>query len=174
MILRTLGFGRTYRHYILLPTNFNCRIFRPVFSSLRVCALMRNDWRLASFVFLLCLPSAITPAVCMMCWLVHMPRVCTDNVFQYVYAHQLSPAVDRYGCQLAYMASQTAHENSVRVFGSPSIPVYNAHYNYSGFVFLYDSSRILTAKLQCALLESLPTFHLRRLLFWLHFAGHLV
>jgi len=78
MILRTLGFG--------------------LFSALRVCALMRNDWRLGSLVFLLCLPGAITPA--------------------YVYAHQLSPETqpDRFGCQLAYMASQAIHER-MRVAG---------------------------------------------------------
>ncbi|KAF9543835.1 hypothetical protein CPC08DRAFT_716638 [Agrocybe pediades] len=69
MVIRTLGFG--------------------AFSALRVYALRRNKWPLASFVFLLCLPSLITPA--------------------YVYAHQTSPGVDRHGCQLAYIASQTVH-----------------------------------------------------------------
>ncbi|KAJ7661142.1 hypothetical protein B0H17DRAFT_1337261 [Mycena rosella] len=70
MILRTLGFG--------------------LFSSLRVLALSNRNWALAISVFLLCLPSAITPA--------------------YVYTHQDSPAVDRYGCQLAYLASATVHD----------------------------------------------------------------
>ncbi|KAF8070104.1 hypothetical protein FPV67DRAFT_1754487 [Lyophyllum atratum] len=41
MILRSLAFG--------------------LFSSLRVYALQGNDWRLAAFIFLLCLPSVITP-----------------------------------------------------------------------------------------------------------------
>ncbi|KAJ6565010.1 hypothetical protein DFH09DRAFT_474885 [Mycena vulgaris] len=70
MILRTLGFA--------------------LFSSLRVLALSDRNWRLAISVFLLCMPSAITPA--------------------YVYAHQTSPGVDRYGCQLAYLASATVHD----------------------------------------------------------------
>ncbi|KAJ7487994.1 hypothetical protein FB451DRAFT_1226157, partial [Mycena latifolia] len=78
MILRTLGFG--------------------LFSSLRVLALSDRNWALAIFVFLLCLPSAITPAL------------------QYVYAHQDSPGVDRYGCQLAYMASATVHDR-LRISG---------------------------------------------------------
>ncbi|PPQ75249.1 hypothetical protein CVT26_014814 [Gymnopilus dilepis] len=72
MILRSVGFG--------------------LFSALRVYALRRNQWPLASFVFLLCLPSIVTPA--------------------YVYAHQLSPGVDRYGCELAYIASPTIHNRS--------------------------------------------------------------
>ncbi|KAJ6584026.1 hypothetical protein DFH09DRAFT_265449 [Mycena vulgaris] len=70
MILRTLGFA--------------------LFSSLRVLALSDRNWQLAITVFLLCMPSAITPA--------------------YVYAHQTSPGVDRYGCQLAYMASAIVHD----------------------------------------------------------------
>ncbi|KAK7046509.1 hypothetical protein R3P38DRAFT_3257848 [Favolaschia claudopus] len=70
MIVRTIGYGS--------------------FSSLRVLALSGRNWYLAILVFLLCLPSAITPA--------------------YVYAHQYSPAVDSYGCQLAYMASATVHD----------------------------------------------------------------
>ncbi|KAJ6499786.1 hypothetical protein DFH09DRAFT_328748 [Mycena vulgaris] len=64
MILRTLGFA--------------------LFSSLRVLALSDRNWRLAISVFLLCMPSAITPAT--------------------------SPGVDRYGCQLAYLASATVHD----------------------------------------------------------------
>jgi len=67
-----------------------------LFSSLRVYALMERDWRLAVFVALLFLPSVITPA--------------------YSYAHQWSPAVDRYGCQLAYLASQPAHDH-MRIAG---------------------------------------------------------
>ncbi|KAJ7467602.1 hypothetical protein FB451DRAFT_1258944 [Mycena latifolia] len=76
MILRTLGFG--------------------MFSSLRVLALSDQNWGLATFVFFLCLPSAITLA--------------------YVYAHQDSPGVDRYGCKLAYMASATVHDR-LRIAG---------------------------------------------------------
>ncbi|KDR84644.1 hypothetical protein GALMADRAFT_262786 [Galerina marginata CBS 339.88] len=60
-----------------------------LFSALRVYALRRNQWPLAAFVFLLCFPSIITPA--------------------YVYAHQTSPGVDRYGCELSYLASPTVH-----------------------------------------------------------------
>jgi len=67
-----------------------------MFSALRVYVLRGNDWRLASVVFLLCFPSIITPA--------------------YGYTHQWSPAVDRYGCQLAYLASQTIHER-MRIAG---------------------------------------------------------
>ncbi|KAJ7367377.1 hypothetical protein DFH08DRAFT_837340 [Mycena albidolilacea] len=70
MMVRTIGYG--------------------LFSSLRVLALSERNWHLSISVFLLCLPSVITPA--------------------YVYAHQESPAVDRYGCQLAYLASATVHD----------------------------------------------------------------
>jgi len=70
MIVRTIGYG--------------------MFSSLRALALSDRNWYLAITVFLLCLPSAITPA--------------------YVYAHQDSPAVDPYGCQLTYIASATVHD----------------------------------------------------------------
>ncbi|KAJ7135665.1 hypothetical protein C8R44DRAFT_768832 [Mycena epipterygia] len=76
MILRTLGFG--------------------LFSSLRVFALSDRNWRLGLLVFLMCLPSAITPA--------------------YVYAHQDSPAVNRNGCELAYLASATVHDR-LRIAG---------------------------------------------------------
>lgn len=76
MILRSLAFG--------------------LFSSLRVYALQGNDWRLAVFIFLLCLPSIITPT--------------------YSYTHQWSTAVDRYGCQLTYLASQAAHDH-MRIAG---------------------------------------------------------
>ncbi|KAJ6565026.1 hypothetical protein DFH09DRAFT_475394 [Mycena vulgaris] len=61
-----------------------------LFSSLRVLALSDRDWRLAISVFLLCMPSIIAPA--------------------YVYAHQTSPGVDRYGCQFAYLASAIVHD----------------------------------------------------------------
>ncbi|KAF8193222.1 hypothetical protein K438DRAFT_2017806 [Mycena galopus ATCC 62051] len=67
-----------------------------LFSSLRVLALSQRNWYLAIPVFLLCLPSAIMPT--------------------YVYAHQESPAVDRYGCQLAYIASPTVHDR-LRIAG---------------------------------------------------------
>ncbi|KAJ6613158.1 hypothetical protein B0H10DRAFT_2222472 [Mycena sp. CBHHK59/15] len=73
MILRTLGFG--------------------MFSSLRVFALMRNDWRLAIFVFLLCLPSAVMPS--------------------YVYSHQYSPGVDRYGLRIAGIIADIISETIV-------------------------------------------------------------
>ncbi|GLB37021.1 hypothetical protein LshimejAT787_0400720 [Lyophyllum shimeji] len=76
MVLRSLAFG--------------------LFSSLRVYALQGNDWRLASLVCLLCLPSIIAPT--------------------YSYTHQWSTAVDRYGCQLTYLASQAAHERSEFAF----------------------------------------------------------
>ncbi|KAF8186791.1 hypothetical protein BJ912DRAFT_1060064 [Pholiota molesta] len=52
-----------------------------VFSALRVYALMGNKLPLAIFVLLLCLPSLITPA--------------------YVYAHQWSSGVDRYGLRIS-------------------------------------------------------------------------
>ncbi|KAF9482963.1 hypothetical protein BDN70DRAFT_918751 [Pholiota conissans] len=66
------------------------------FSAIRVYALMDNKLPLAIFVLLLCLPSLITPA--------------------YVYAHQWSTGVDRYGCQLAYLASQAVHDR-LRISG---------------------------------------------------------
>ncbi|KAJ7751498.1 hypothetical protein DFH07DRAFT_960909 [Mycena maculata] len=61
-----------------------------LFSSLRVLALSNRNWYLAILVFLLCLPSAIMPS--------------------YVYAHQDAPAVDVFGCELAYFASPTLHD----------------------------------------------------------------
>ncbi|KAJ7773877.1 hypothetical protein B0H16DRAFT_1510287, partial [Mycena metata] len=67
-----------------------------LFSSLRVLALSNRNWYLAVPVLLLCVPSAVAPA--------------------YVYAHQESPAVDRYGCQLAYLASATLHDR-LRIAG---------------------------------------------------------
>ncbi|KAJ7266349.1 hypothetical protein C8J57DRAFT_1329859 [Mycena rebaudengoi] len=47
-------------------------------------------------VFFMCLPSAITAT--------------------YVYAHQEATTVDRYGCQMAYLASATAHDR-LRIAG---------------------------------------------------------
>ncbi|KAG5729571.1 hypothetical protein E4T56_gene5163 [Termitomyces sp. T112] len=67
-----------------------------LFSSLRVYALQGKNWPLAVFIFLLCLPSIIAPS--------------------YSYAHQWSSAVDRYGCQLTYLASQSAHDH-MRIAG---------------------------------------------------------
>ncbi|KAJ7206847.1 hypothetical protein GGX14DRAFT_456935 [Mycena pura] len=67
-----------------------------LFSSLRVFALTGKDWRLALLVLLLSFPSAIMPS--------------------YVYSHQWAQGVDRYGCQLAYLASPTIHDR-LRISG---------------------------------------------------------
>ncbi|KJA15539.1 hypothetical protein HYPSUDRAFT_48303 [Hypholoma sublateritium FD-334 SS-4] len=67
-----------------------------MFSAIRVYALMGNKFPLAIFVLLLCLPSLITPA--------------------YVYAHDWSPGVNVYGCQLNYLASPTVHDR-IRISG---------------------------------------------------------
>ncbi|KAJ7053392.1 hypothetical protein C8F01DRAFT_1375270 [Mycena amicta] len=67
-----------------------------LFSSLRVLALTEKNWGLAGLVFLLCVPSAIMPS--------------------YVYSHQWAQGVDRYGCQLAYLASPIAHDR-LRIAG---------------------------------------------------------
>ncbi|RDB26732.1 hypothetical protein Hypma_005392 [Hypsizygus marmoreus] len=75
MILRSLAFG--------------------LFSSLRVCALQGNDWRLASFIFLLCLPSIITPT--------------------YSYAHQCLPMTTVNAVRIAGIVADIVSETIVIV-----------------------------------------------------------
>jgi hypothetical protein len=51
----------------------------------------------------------------------HCNSLCLLDFFelihpQYVYAHQEATVVDRYGCQMAYLASATTHDRCVRRF----------------------------------------------------------
>ncbi|KIJ43584.1 hypothetical protein M422DRAFT_253165 [Sphaerobolus stellatus SS14] len=99
MILRTIAFS--------------------LFSSLRVYALTGKDWKLASFVLLLFLPSIIAPT--------------------YSYAHQFSPAVNALGCQLEFVASQPVHDHSMKL-------QFNHHYSTLTLELYHFEKDLLHAK----------------------------
>ncbi|KAH9480668.1 hypothetical protein JR316_0007268 [Psilocybe cubensis] len=115
MILRSLGYG--------------------MFSALRVYALRRNQWPLAIFVFLLCLPSLVMPA--------------------YVYAHQWSPGVNVFGCTLAYKASPVEH---TRCYTHDTIP----HLIEIGTVRIAGLVADLLGEFIVIIVTINRTFHLRK------------